>query len=78
MKKVIIPVAILTAILALGAVLGCTVVKGNDVSANVYETSVETTVDDSRDADGELYYGTSDYPEGRRAEMLAQWEALNN
>lgn len=72
MKK-IIPVMIIVAVIMLGAI-GC---SAHQSVANAV-TNCVAVQDDNRDVNGELFYGTNNYPEGRRAEMAEQYSALLN
>lgn len=74
MKKAIISIIILI-IITLGAI-GCATYKPNENGSKLQADVVVATVD-NRDADGNLYYGTANYPEGRRDEMMAKWAELN-
>ena len=65
-------------VLALIAVIamGCTVESPvEDLSIDCRSTVV--VEDTGRDEDGNLFYGTSNYPEGRREAMEAAYNALN-
>lgn len=73
MKKVIIVLAVVAS-MAIG-LIGCTTISPVD---NSRLDCVSSVVDTNRNADGELFYGTNDYPEGRRADMQAQYIALMN
>jgi len=78
MKRFVIPVAIITVIIALGTTLGCTITSNEEKTASA-PTAIEETVsvDSNRNSDGELFYGTSDYSADRRAEMQAKWAEMN-
>lgn len=73
MKKLVS--VIVLAIVAVIA-MGCTVENHNeDLSIDCVSTVV--VEDTGRDEDGNLFYGTSNYPEGRRESMEAAYNALN-
>ncbi len=73
MKKVIIVLAVVAS-MAIG-LIGCTTISPvNDSRLDCVSSVVNT----NRNEDGELFYGTNDYPEGRRADMQAQYIALMN
>jgi len=75
MKKVIVVLAVVAS-MAIG-LIGCT--ANNPVSNSRLEcVGSVVNADTNRNEDGELFYGTNDYPEGRRAEMQAQYIALMN
>lgn len=75
MKKVIIVLAVVAS-MAIG-LIGCTTISPVNNSRLDCVSSVVNT-DTNRNEDGELFYGTNDYPEGRRADMQAQYIALMN
>lgn len=63
-------------VLALIAVIamGCTVENHTEELSIDCVSVIEDT---GRDEDGNLFYGTSNYPEGRRETMEAAYNALN-
>ena len=73
MKKLVS--VIVLAIVAVIA-MGCTVENHNEALA-IDCMSTVVVEDTDRDEDGNLFYGTSNYPEGRRESMEAAYNALN-
>lgn len=73
MKKVIVVLAVVAS-MAIG-LIGCTTISPVN---NSRLDCVSSVVNTNRNEDGELFYGTNDYPEGRRADMQAQYIALMN
>ena len=79
MKSIIrIIITLIIAVLCLGCyAYGADEKTSVNQKANACARLVDYVSSDNRDEEGNLYYGTSDYPEGRREEMEAQYALLN-